>query len=73
MQRLAIIVSSLALLMSFAACKRCKTCSLSCANDPSACFQYDEVCGKKSQLEDYEQACKDAAELSGVTCSCEDT
>ena len=60
-------------MVSFSACKRCKTCKLSCPDGTQECFTYDEVCNKRSALDDYEQQCKDAAELQGVTCSCEDT
>ncbi len=73
MQRALIIIAALATIAAFSSCKKCTTCYLEWdAAGNTERFDYEEVCGKKGQIEDYRQACIDAAEAAGGTCTCAD-
>lgn len=73
MKRAFLLTLSAAALLSFAGCKRCTTCHLEWEqNGQTETYYYEEVCGKKSQIEDYENACKDAATSAGGRCLCEE-
>jgi hypothetical protein len=56
---------------SLQSCKKCSTCTYTyqVAGETKQ-FTYPELCGSKSDIDDYEQACSVAAAAVGGTCSC---
>ena len=53
-------------------CKKCSTCSYTWGTGASAqTVNNPEVCGKKKDVEAYEDACKASAALVSGTCNCE--
>lgn len=72
MKKFVVILAAAAFMVSLPSCKKCSTCK----------YTYDllgtqtttnipEVCGKKSEVNDYEDACKASAALVSGTCTCE--
>ena len=53
-------------------CRKCSTChySYTDAFGTPYTYTYAQSCGKKKVIDDYEQACKDAAASAGGSCSC---
>ena len=60
---------------SIQSCQKCATCSYTYEglNGQTESFTYAEICGKSSEVEDYKDACQDAAELVlNGDCTCVD-
>jgi len=75
MKKVFIFLAFIAFLLSpaiFQSCKKCSTCKYTYSiMGYSNTYTYPEQCGKKSDIDAYEQACKDAAALVGGTCTCD--
>ena len=57
---------------TFSSCKKCSTCKYTYdLLGVSQTYEYPEECGKKNDIDAYEQACKDAAALAGGSCTCD--
>lgn len=58
--------------MSFQSCKKCTTCSYTyqLAGQDVVTYTYPELCGNKSDIDDYENACAAAAAIYGNSCNC---
>jgi hypothetical protein len=58
-------------LFGFNSCKKCTTCEYTYyAGGVPFTYTYPEECGKKSDIDAYEAACKSSASLVGGTCIC---
>lgn len=59
---------------SMTSCKKCTTCSYTyqVAGQPLATYNYPELCGNSSDINNYEDACAAAAAVYGNTCTCVD-
>jgi hypothetical protein len=57
--------------LSLQSCKKCTTCTYTyqLAGETKT-YTYPELCGSKSDIDDYENACVVAAAAVGGTCAC---
>lgn len=57
--------------MSFQSCQKCLTCSYTyTVAGQTQTYDYAELCGSNSDINDYEDACATAAAIYGVNCNC---
>ena len=68
MKKFLVVVAAAAFVMSLPSCKKCSTCKLTVAGITTT---QPEVCGKKSEVTEYEDACKASAALVAGSCTCE--
>jgi hypothetical protein len=72
MKKFLVVVAAAAFVMSLPSCKKCSTCKYTYdVLGTQTTYTYPEVCGKKSEVENYENTCKSAATLVGGSCSCD--
>ena len=59
-------------MFSIQSCKKCTTCSYTyqVAGQPVATYNYPELCGNSSDINDYENTCAPAAAAYNNTCTC---
>lgn len=56
---------------SLQSCKKCSTCTYTYqVAGETKTYTYPELCGSKNDIDDYEQACSEAAAAVGGSCSC---
>jgi len=72
MKKFLVVVAAAAFVMFLPSCKKCSTCSYSTPNGDgtNTTIDLDEVCGKKSEVKEYEDACQILAAVYGVNCTC---
>ncbi len=73
MKKALVILATAAFVFAMPACKKCSTCKYT-FNDgagSTSTFTYPEQCGKKKDIEAYEDACAAGATLVGGTCVCD--
>jgi len=57
--------------VSLQSCKKCSTCKYTYSiMGYTQTYDFPEQCGNKSDIDAYEQACKDAAAQVGGNCTC---
>jgi hypothetical protein len=72
MKKFLVVVAAAAFVMTLPSCKKCSTCKYTYdLLGTQTTYTYPELCGKKSEIETYENACKSGATLVGGTCTCE--
>ena len=59
--------------LSFQSCQKCTTCTYNyeILGVPQT-YSYPELCGSKSEISDYKDACAEAASQFDATCTCID-
>jgi hypothetical protein len=74
MKKFLVVLAAAAFVMTLPSCKKCSTCFLTTDGVKQ---EIGEGCGKKSEVEEFENACKATADLanalggSTTTCTCE--
>ncbi len=68
MKKFLVVVAAAAFVMTLPSCKKCSTCSWTLGGVKT---ELGEACGKKSEVEEFEDACKATATLFSGTCNCE--
>jgi hypothetical protein len=74
MKKVTIILTALIVAggLSFTSCKKCSTCKyVYDVAGVSFTYDYPETCGNKKDIDAYEKACSDAANLVGGSCTCD--
>jgi hypothetical protein len=72
MKKFVVVLAAAAFMVALPSCKKCSTCKYTYTlAGASTTYTYPEVCGKKSEVEDYEAACSAAATLVGGSCTCD--
>jgi hypothetical protein len=71
-KKLSLLFLAATVVFSFSSCKKCSTCSYSYtdADGKPVTMEIPEVCGKKSEIEEYEASAKTAAALYNGTATC---
>ncbi|HEY9115400.1 MAG TPA: hypothetical protein VIN10_11930 [Bacteroidales bacterium] len=57
---------------SIQSCRKCSTCTYTyeVVGQPVATYTYPELCGNSNDINNYEEACAQAAAAYGNTCNC---
>jgi hypothetical protein len=72
MKKVLVVLAAAAFVMTLPSCKKCSTCKYTYdVLGTTETVQLQEVCGKKSEVNDYEDACKASAAVFAGSCTCE--
>lgn len=72
MKKFLVVLGAAVFMLSLPSCKKCSTCKYTFTSaGQTDTFTYPEQCGKKKDIEAYEDACKTGATLVGGTCTCD--
>ncbi len=72
MKKVLVVLAAAAFVMTLPSCKKCSTCKYTYDFlGTQTTYTYPETCGKKKDVEAYEDACAAAATLAGGSCTCD--
>lgn len=70
MKKVLLVVAVACFAFATPACKKCSTCTFNWNDGTGDTYTYPEKCGKKKDVQAYEDACATAAASVGSTCNC---